>query len=383
LTTGTIRGHRALQQKPASLAGFGTPLLEQRTKNRIDHILKDRLDRARVSTRADRSAVRTLPEKQSQGSDEHAFSGTRLTGNRREAGARLPEEILDESKVPDTHGSERCGHGKEYVSVTASNKAMRDLDVTFLGTGTSHGIPVIGCQCRVCSSSDPRDKRLRTAAILRTGEAVLQIDTPPDFRTQCLREAITRIDAVIYTHSHTDHILGFDDLRRFCELEKKNMPIYAAPRTLTDLKRVFAYAFGEEEPPLNYVRPSAVPVEGAFPLGGLDILPVDLPHGRMVTTGLVFSSGGHRKLAYFTDCQAVPPAAEEAARGVDVLVLDALRHASHSTHMSLSEAIEAAHRIRARRTYLIHMCHDLGHAETERNLPDGIRLAYDGLQISI
>ncbi len=265
----------------------------------------------------------------------------------------------------------------------AIDKIMADLEVTFLGTGTSHGIPVIGCECQVCLSADTRDKRLRTAALLKTPETVLMIDTPPDFRTQCLRENIQRVDAVLYTHSHTDHVLGFDDLRRFCEIEDKEMPVYAAPHTLADLKRIFAYAFVEEGRFKNYVRPRAVTIEGPFQVGDLMVQPVSLPHGRMTTTGLVFSKNGRKLLAYYTDCQSVPPEAVEAARGAEVLVIDALRHSPHSTHHSLEEAREASIRIAPEFTYFIHMCHDLGHADTELQLPANIRLSYDGLRINI
>jgi len=261
--------------------------------------------------------------------------------------------------------------------------AMGELEITFFGTGTSHGIPVIGCECSVCCSKDPRDKRLRAAIQVRTPELIIQVDTPPDFRTQCLREKVSHLDAVIYTHSHTDHILGFDDLRRFCEMEDKGMPIYAAERTLNDLRRVFQYAFGEDFRHRNYIRPEPVTINGPFLLGETEIVPVDLPHGRMTTTGLVFRRRGRKLLAYFTDCAEVPAAAEEAARGVDTLVVDALRHAPHTTHMSLAAATEAAERIGARRTFFTHMCHDLGHTQTERALPENIRLAYDGLRIEI
>ena len=260
---------------------------------------------------------------------------------------------------------------------------MREVEVTFLGTGTSHGIPVIGCQCHVCLSPDSRDKRLRCAIQVRTPEMVIQVDTPPDFRTQCLRGAVTRIDAVIYTHSHTDHILGFDDLRRFCELENKSMPIYAAERTLNDLRRVFQYAFGGEYRLSGYIRPEPIVINGPFRLGETEIIPFDLPHGRTMTTGLIFRRAGRKLLAYFTDCKEVSQEAEEAARGVDTLVVDALRHASHMTHMSLTEAIAVSMRIAPRTTYFTHMCHDLGHAETELLLPENIRLAYDGLAFAI
>jgi len=260
---------------------------------------------------------------------------------------------------------------------------MADLEVTFLGTGTSHGIPVIGCQCRVCHSADPRDKRLRTAAFLRTPEIQLQIDTPPDFRTQCLREHLVRIDAVLYTHSHSDHILGFDDLRRFCEMEDKAIPVYGSDRTLKDLRRVFNYAFEPSRHYRTYVRPIATVISAPFSLGDLDITPVDLPHGRTISTGYVFSRQGRKLFAYFTDCESVPEPAIEAAKGVEVLVLDALRHAPHTTHMSLEQATAASEAITPGMTYFTHMCHDLGHEETERGLPETIRLAYDGLRIQI
>lgn len=260
---------------------------------------------------------------------------------------------------------------------------MGELELIFMGTGTSHGIPVIGCSCPVCLSPDARDKRLRTSAHLRSPEVALQIDTAPDFRTQCLRENLMRIDAVVYTHAHTDHILGFDDLRRFCEMEEKEMPVYGTSATLADLQRVFAYAFEKGPVIRTYVRPLPRPVTGPFEIGDLRVVSVDLPHGRAVTTGLVVWQGERKVLAYFTDCQSVPPAAEEAARDVEVLVIDALRREPHSTHMSIEQALAASKRIGAGRTYFTHMCHDLGHAATEAELPKNIRLAFDGLRISI
>ncbi len=252
-----------------------------------------------------------------------------------------------------------------------------------MGTGTSHGVPVIGCSCPVCLSNDPRDKRLRTAILVRTPEIVFCVDTPPDFRTQCLREGVTALDAVVYTHSHSDHILGFDDLRRFCEIDDKAMPVYGARRTLDHLAGVFVYAFGEGPRFRTYVRPEAREITGPFELGRTTVVPVELPHGRAMTNGLVFLRDGRKRLAYMTDCQAVPPEAEEAARGVDVLVIDALRHDAHSTHMTVAQALEAVDRIRPGKTYFIHMCHDLGHEETEVLLPPGVRLSYDGLRLSV
>ncbi|MEI8292712.1 MAG: MBL fold metallo-hydrolase [bacterium] len=260
---------------------------------------------------------------------------------------------------------------------------MPQLQITFLGTGTSHGIPVIGCACAVCKSNDARDKRLRTSIRVETPEFSLIVDTTPDFRTQCLREQIERVDAVLYTHSHVDHILGFDDLRRFCEMENKSMPVLASPHTLQSLARIFQYAFDGSARFPNYIRPEPRAVTGPFSLGDLDILPVDLPHGRMTTTGFVFEKQARRLLAYFTDCAEVPPSAEEAARGADVLVIGALRHHSHQTHLTVQGALDAARRIGARQTYFIHMCHDLAHAETEAALPPDVRLAYDGLRLTL
>ena len=242
---------------------------------------------------------------------------------------------------------------------------------------------MIGCHCEVCTSSDPRDQRLRSAIQIRTPELVIQVDTPPDFRTQCLREKIEHIDAVVYTHSHTDHILGFDDLRRFCEMDDMEMPVYGSPRTIADLTRVFDYAFSGNFRYRVYVRPVPIVIEGPFRLGETEITPVKLPHGRMETTGLIFSRRGRRLFAYFTDAADVPDEVVEMTRGVDTLVLDALRHEPHPTHMSLSQALTISQRIGARSTYFTHLSHGLGHEKTEKELPGNVRLAYDGLRISV
>jgi len=260
---------------------------------------------------------------------------------------------------------------------------MRELEILFLGTGTSHGVPVIGCDCPVCTSTDSRDKRLRSSIQIRTPEMVIQVDTPPDFRTQCLRENIRRIDAVVYTHSHTDHILGFDDLRRFCDMEEKDMPIYGTARTIADMTRVFDYAFSGNFRFRNYIRPAPHVIEGPFWLGDTEIIPVSLPHGRMDTTGLIFVRGGRKLFAYFTDCAAVPDEVVALTAGVEVLVLDALRYVPHPTHMSVEQALAVAAQVAPRLTYFTHLSHDLGHEVTEKQLPDNVRLAYDGLRIYV
>jgi phosphoribosyl 1,2-cyclic phosphate phosphodiesterase len=260
---------------------------------------------------------------------------------------------------------------------------MAGFHFTFLGTGTSVGVPVIGCDCAVCRSEDPRDKRLRTAALVRTPEATFVIDTPPDFRTQCLRLDLRRLDAVIYTHSHSDHILGFDDLRRFCEMEDRGMPIYAAPRTMEALQRTFAYAFGEGPVFKTYIRPEPVEFHGPFHLGETRVVPVELPHGRFLTNGFVFFRGEEKLLAYYTDCHEVPEEAIEEARGAKVLVLDALRWTYHSTHLTIEAAQEIAVRVGAVETYFVHMCHEVSHAAASERLLAGQYFAHDGLELSL
>lgn len=261
---------------------------------------------------------------------------------------------------------------------------MADFHITFLGTGTSQGVPMIACTCPVCSSSDPRDKRTRSSVFIQTPEAAFVVDTGPDFRSQCLRERIRGLDAVVYTHAHTDHIMGFDDLRRFCDLHSENkMPIYASPDTMTDLKRVFRFAFDGTARFPGYINPEPHPVEGPFSIGETEIVPLSVPHGSITVHGYLFNRHGRRLFAYLSDCKAV--SAENRARiaGVDVLSLDALRHRPHPTHMSLGEALEVAADVGPGQTWLTHLCHDLGHAETEKTLPAGVRIAYDGLRIAL
>lgn len=260
-------------------------------------------------------------------------------------------------------------------------KAAPQFEITFLGTGTSHGVPMIGCDCEVCGSTDPRDHRTRTAIHIRTPEVSLVIDTPPDFRTQVLRERIRDVDAVLFTHTHTDHTSGFDDLRRFCDLAGGRLPIYGREDVLLDLRVRFPFAFLEESASVGYLCAVPHAISGPFTLGDLEIVPTSLPHGRFDSTGYVFSRAGRRLLAYYTDCKALPPDAIEAARGADVLVLDALRHRPHPTHMTVAEAKEFASAVGAERTFFTHLSHDLGHAETESTLPDSIRIAHDGLRL--
>lgn len=261
---------------------------------------------------------------------------------------------------------------------------MADLELIFLGTGTSQGVPMIGCDCPVCRSPDPHDHRTRSSVYLRHGGFGLLVDTGPDLRTQCLREGIVACDAVLFTHSHTDHIMGFDDLRRFCDAQpSRTLPIYAATSTMDDLRRVFGFAFDGNCRFPGYLHPIPHLVDGPFSLGGLEITPLPVPHGRALVNGYLFCRDGRPLVAYLSDCKAVPDPVREQIAGVEVLVVDALRHQLHPTHMNLEEALAAAAAIRPGRTLLTHLCHDLGHAETERDLRAGVRIAYDGLRLHL
>lgn len=257
------------------------------------------------------------------------------------------------------------------------------LRLTFLGTGTSQGVPMIGCSCDVCTSSDPRDKRTRTSLLVKSPEATILIDTTPDLRFQSLREGLSSIDAVLFTHAHTDHIMGFDDLRRFSELSDTELPIYAAPETMEKIKDAFRFVFEDPKPTKNYLRITPNLITGPFTIGTLEIIPVPLAHGRMTTLGFVFKKNNVSLLAYYTDCQELSPEAVRAALGVEILIIDALRDRPHPTHLNFEGAITAAHATKAKQTFFLHCCHDVSHAKKEATLPAGMNVAYDGLTLEV
>jgi len=249
--------------------------------------------------------------------------------------------------------------------------------VILLGTGTSHGIPMIGCDCAVCTSSDSRDKRTRPGIYIRTGQGGVLIDTPPELRLQCIRSGVRRVDAVLYTHHHADHIAGLDDLRQFCSRASGPIPCYGSAETLARLRRMYEYAFVDDpEYPSAKPRLELRTIDGPFELCGETFVPIRLLHGCLPVLG--FRVGD---FAYCTDCSAIPPESMRRLEGLDVLVLDALRRTPHPTHFHLAEAIEVARRIGARRTYFTHIAHELKHAETDAELPETMALAYDGLEI--
>jgi phosphoribosyl 1,2-cyclic phosphate phosphodiesterase len=252
--------------------------------------------------------------------------------------------------------------------------------VLVLGSGTSQGVPMIGCDCATCRSDDPRDTRSR-ASILVTiagGPSVL-IDTSPDLRAQALQHGLRHIDAILYTHSHADHILGLDDVRRFNWLQRQPIPCYGDDRTLSDLRRIFAYAFDDEAPKGGGVpRVVLFPLAGAFSIGAATVTPVPLFHGSRQIYGYRIGS-----FAYLTDCSAIPDASWPLLEGVDTVILDALRDRPHPTHFSLGESLAIVKRLAPDRAFFTHMCHDLPHAATCARLPEGVELAYDGLVFDI
>jgi phosphoribosyl 1,2-cyclic phosphate phosphodiesterase len=265
------------------------------------------------------------------------------------------------------------------------------LTVTLLGTGTSTGLPVIGCGCRVCTSTDPRDARTRCAAHVvahaPAGDVHLQIDMGPDFRHQALREGLHHVDAVLVTHHHFDHVVGMDDLRPFFFANRATIPVYAAQETATVLRRMFGYIFEDGSYP-GVSRLELREVGGAFSVGSrateadVEVVPIPALHGSLPVLG--YRVG---RFAYLTDVSAVPPESRALLGGLDVLVLDALRHEPHLTHFSIEEAVGMAQALGARQTYFVHMTHSVLHAEEGARLRDhygpGVALGYDGLTFEV
>jgi phosphoribosyl 1,2-cyclic phosphate phosphodiesterase len=251
--------------------------------------------------------------------------------------------------------------------------------ILVLGSGTSVGVPMVGCRCKVCTSDDPRDNRLRPSVLLRLGDHRILIDTSPDFRYQALRFRIDRIDAILYTHSHADHILGLDDVRPFNFMQKKDIPVYASADSLHVIERTFQYVF--DAAPTESSRPRLAlhcfedePIQ----LAGLNFEPIRALHGRGTVYGFRFGD-----CAYLTDHSEIPPESQNKLAKLDVLFLDALRNNPHPTHSTVEESLKTVDQLSPRRAFFTHISHDLLHASIEDRLPPRVHLAYDGLEIPI
>lgn len=253
------------------------------------------------------------------------------------------------------------------------------LSITVLGSGTSVGVPTIGCNCAVCTSVDPRDARLRPSILVKYGGHGVLIDTTPDLRQQALRAKIERVDAILFTHSHADHIMGLDDVRPFNFRQGGEIPIYGSTETIENIRRCFRYIFDAR------FAESAVPRlvsndfnGGPINLFGIDFMPIRLCHGKGTVHGFRFGNA-----AYLTDHSDIPDESMEQLRRLDVLFLDALRHRPHPTHSTVERSLASVEKLAPRRAFFTHICHDLPHAATEEQLPPHVRLAYDGLEIHV
>lgn len=254
---------------------------------------------------------------------------------------------------------------------------MARLRLTFLGTGTSMGVPTLGCECRVCRSPDPHDRRTRPSVLLEYNGRAVVIDTSPDFRQQALAAHLKRVDAVVYTHGHADHLLGLDDLRPF-NLKQGPIPLYANRATQQLIRQTFPYVFGSGTPNSTVPEVELKEIDGPFELFGRRFLPLVVLHGEMEVLGFRFG-----RAAYVTDFSTIPPVALAQLQELDLLVLDALRDRPHPNHSTVEQSLALARELRPRQVYFTHIAHDLGHAETNARLPAGVALAYDGLSAEV
>jgi phosphoribosyl 1,2-cyclic phosphate phosphodiesterase len=251
--------------------------------------------------------------------------------------------------------------------------------VRFLGTGTSHGVPMIGCRCGTCRSADPRDRRSRASVLFEFANLFrVLVDTTPDLRAQALACDLDRVDAILFTHCHADHVMGLDDVRRFNVLQQSEIPCYGDARTLDELRRTFAYIFESKDEGGGMPLIRLCPIGGPFSIGGEEFVPVPVWHGKREILGFRV-----RDFAYLTDCSGIPDASWPLLEGVGTLAVDALRHRPHPTHFTVEQALAVSARLRPRRTLFTHICHDLPHAATNAALPEGVALAYDGLTIEV
>lgn len=260
---------------------------------------------------------------------------------------------------------------------------MAGFSIRFLGTGTSVGVPVIGCTCAVCQSNDTRNKRTRSSIVVHCGDQAILIDTGPDLREQALREHLSRIDAVFYTHAHLDHVVGFDELRAFCWHRNDALPIHATPDCMNALRVMFGWAFQEpNQRNAGYVRPDPHIIDGPVRVGQLQVTPLPVVHANIQTVGFLFEHETWRA-AYLPDVKSIPVATMDMLTGVDLLIVDALREREHPTHFTTSEALTLARACHAKQTWLTHLGHENDHAMLAASLPTGVAVAHDGLILDV
>ena len=259
------------------------------------------------------------------------------------------------------------------------------MEIIVLGSGTSQGVPMIGCACPVCTSADPRNRRTRCSIHVVMDGLHIQVDAAPELRLQCVRERVERLDLFILTHGHSDHVTGMDDLRRFCDMRGgEGLPVYSNAEGLARIRAIYPYAILERAVVRGYPAFGLRPMPAVLELPQGTVRSTVLPHGPSETLGLVFeerSSG--RRFVYYTDCKRLTPEAVGLARGADAMILDGLRPEPHPSHLSIGEAIEAAREVGAGRTWLTHLTHLTDHETFDAQMPEGVRLAYDGLRLAL
>ena len=252
------------------------------------------------------------------------------------------------------------------------------MTLTFLGTGTSTGVPTLACSCPVCRSPDPHDKRTRPSVMLEFDGRVIVIDTTPDFRQQALREGMSRLDAVVFTHTHADHVFGLDDVRVFYFRQQVPIPVYANADSMESIRRIYQYIFDQSYPYGGIAKLDPHVIEGSFKLWGKKMIPLPVMHGNLPVLGFRFGS-----TAYVTDFSTIPDSTIPLLEDLDVLILDALRHTPHPAHSNLQQSLALVERLKPRQAFFTHIAHELGYEKTNAMLPPHVRLAYDGLKLDL
>lgn len=260
-------------------------------------------------------------------------------------------------------------------------KLNTKLTLTFLGTSTSTGVPVIGCPCPVCQSNDPQLTRTRSSIHIQTPELSILVDSGPDLREQALRENLTQVDHVLYTHAHLDHITGFDELRAYCWRRDTPLPLYGSTACLDEIKRIFNWAFLASNTYKGYIKPDPKPTDGPFNLGRLQVTPLPVSHGSVETQGYRFDLPGCPSIAYLPDVKTIPNNTIQRLKNISILIIDSLHEREHATHMNLQQALAMAEQLNAKKVYLTHLSHEMDVRKIEKTLPAHIQFAYDGLKI--